>query len=93
VASTTLDLRRGAATGRAAFLARQGSHWVFLVPTLIFFVGWQVYPIFRVLWMSFTDYHFLRNQPAAPVGVGACGAHEDPGCRVPPAPAQEGLCA
>jgi multiple sugar transport system permease protein len=69
MASTTLDLRRGAATGRAAFLARQGANWVFLVPTLIFFVGWQVYPIFRVLWMSFTDYHFLRNQPAAWVGL------------------------
>jgi multiple sugar transport system permease protein len=69
MASTTLDLRRGAASGRAAFLARQGANWVFLVPTLIFFVGWQVYPIFRVLWMSFTDYHFLRNQPAQWVGV------------------------
>src|SRR3979490_186489 len=69
MASTTLDLRRGAATGRAAFLARQGANWVFLLPTLIFFIGWQVYPIFRVLWMSFTDYHFLRNQPSAWVGV------------------------
>jgi multiple sugar transport system permease protein len=36
---------------------------------LIFFVGWQVYPIFRVLWMSFTDYHFLRNQPSHFVGI------------------------
>lgn len=69
MASTTLDLRRGAATGRVAFLARQGGNWVFLVPTLIFFIGWQVYPIFRVLWMSFTDYHFLRNQPAVWVGL------------------------
>src|SRR5579859_7008421 len=69
MASTTLDLRRGAASGRAAFLARQGANWVFLVPTLIFFVGWQVYPIFRVLWMSFTDYHFLRREPAQWVGL------------------------
>ena len=69
MASTTLDIGRGAASNRAAFLARQSNHWVFLLPTLIFFVGWQVYPIFRVLWMSFTNYHFLRNQPSAWVGV------------------------
>jgi multiple sugar transport system permease protein len=69
VASTTLDVRRGAATSRAALVVAQGRNWVFLVPTLIFFIGWQVYPIFRVLWMSFTDYHFLRNQPAHFVGI------------------------
>jgi multiple sugar transport system permease protein len=51
-------------------LARQGGNWVFLLPTLFFFIGWQVYPIFRVLWMSFTDYHFLRtNQPVQWVGL------------------------
>lgn len=62
--------RRGAASHRAAFLAQQGSHWIFLLPTLFFFIGWQVYPIFRVLWMSFTDYHFLRtNQPVSFVGL------------------------
>src|SRR5882762_10873696 len=69
MASAAIDVRRGAATSRAAFIARQGSNWVFLLPTLIFFIGWQVYPIFRVLWMSFTDYHFLRNQPAQWVGL------------------------
>src|SRR5437879_2446814 len=70
MASTTaLDLRRGAAIGRAAVLARYATSWIFLIPTLVFFVGWQLYPIFRVLWMSFTDYHFLRNQPAQWVGV------------------------
>jgi len=69
--STAVGLRtRTAASRRAAVFARQGSHWVFLVPTLVFFIGWQVYPIFRVLWMSFTDYHFLRtNVPVAWVGL------------------------
>jgi multiple sugar transport system permease protein len=69
VASTTLEVRRGAGAGRAALFAAQGRNWLFLVPTLIFFVGWQVYPIFRVLWMSFTDYYFLRNQPSHFVGI------------------------
>ena len=32
----------------------------FLLPALLFFLGWQIYPIIRVLWLSFTDYHFLR---------------------------------
>jgi ABC-type sugar transport system permease subunit len=67
VASTTaVRLDRTAASRRAALFAQQGINWMFLVPTLIFFIGWQVYPIFRVLWMSFTDYHFLRT--SAPVG-------------------------
>jgi multiple sugar transport system permease protein len=37
--------------------------WPYLVPALFFFVGWQLYPIVRVLWISFTDYHFLTGGP------------------------------
>src|SRR5437588_7109839 len=66
--ASTAIARRGAATGRAAHFFRDTRNWLFLVPTLIFFIGWQVYPIFRVLWMSFTDYHFLRREPAQWVG-------------------------
>jgi ABC-type sugar transport system permease subunit len=70
VASTTaLGRHAGVATGRAASLARRNTGWVFLIPTLVFFVGWQVYPILRVLWMSFTDFHFLRNQSGNWVGL------------------------
>lgn len=39
--------------------------WVYLAPALVFFVGWQLYPIARVAWLSFSDYYFLtesRNQ-------------------------------
>jgi multiple sugar transport system permease protein len=43
---------------------RQGTGaWLFLLPALAFFVGYQVWPIIRVLWMSFTDYQALSNQP------------------------------
>ena len=38
--------------------------WLFLLPTLVFFAGYQIWPIFRVLWLSFTDYQFLTDQPA-----------------------------
>jgi multiple sugar transport system permease protein len=56
-----------AAVGRAISLPRRRSRladfttsWVFLAPALFFFVGWQLYPLLRVLWMSFTDYQYLR---------------------------------
>ena len=46
-------------------LFRQGvGGWLFLLPALAFFIGYQVWPIFRVLWLSFTDYQFLSDKPA-----------------------------
>jgi multiple sugar transport system permease protein len=57
--------RLGARGAHRASLLRQGvGTWLFLLPALAFFIGYQVYPIFRVLWISFTDYAFLSNQPA-----------------------------
>jgi multiple sugar transport system permease protein len=50
--------------GRVVALRHAMSSWWFLVPTLIFFVGYQAYPIFRVLWISFTDFEYLSNEPA-----------------------------
>src|SRR5262249_41846779 len=38
-------------------------HWLYLAPALFFFVLYQVYPIIRVLVISFTDYHYIRNEP------------------------------
>src|SRR5215467_4494408 len=71
MASTTaVGLGYGTATGRAGVVARRASAWVFLLPTIVFFVGWQLYPIVRVLWMSFTDFHFLRtSQSVSWVGI------------------------
>src|SRR5437868_1021069 len=43
--------------------------WWFLLPTLVFFVGYQAYPIIRVLWISFTDYQYLSSDPANFVGL------------------------
>jgi multiple sugar transport system permease protein len=50
--------------GVAATAGRAARTWPYLVPALIFFFGWQLWPILRVLWISFTDYHFLSNEPA-----------------------------
>jgi hypothetical protein len=60
VASSTLTALYAGAMGGGWLrsIARRRT-WVFLVPTLVFFVDWQILP---VLWMSVTDFHFLRNQ-------------------------------
>jgi multiple sugar transport system permease protein len=49
--------------GRVTLLRQSLGTWLFLLPALVFFVGYQVWPIVRVLWISFTDYKFLTNDP------------------------------
>lgn len=44
-------------------------HWVYVLPALAFFLVYQLYPIVSVFWISFTDYHYLRNDPAHFVGL------------------------
>src|SRR5271169_5492626 len=61
--------RPGRRVGREASPLQRGiGAWLFLLPAVAFFVGYQVYPIFRVVWISFTDYKFLTNQPTHWVG-------------------------
>ena len=62
-------MAQATASSRVIQLRQGFSAWWFLVPALAFFVGYQVYPIFRVLWISFTDYEFLSNEPANWVGI------------------------
>ncbi|MBX6321191.1 MAG: sugar ABC transporter permease [Rhodospirillaceae bacterium] len=45
-------------------LRNRAGMWLFLAPALAFFIGYQVYPILRVVWISFTDFQFLSNEPA-----------------------------
>jgi multiple sugar transport system permease protein len=56
--------RPSRSSGFAATAGRTARTWPYLLPALFFFFGWQLWPILRVLWISFTDYHFLSNQPA-----------------------------
>ena len=42
--------------------------WLFLAPALLFFAGYQIYPIFRVIWISFTDFTYLSDEPMSWVG-------------------------
>jgi multiple sugar transport system permease protein len=73
MSETSLTLEPGReATGFGQQLAgfwRGAGGWLFLAPALIFFFGYQVWPIVRVLWLSFTDYQFLTNKPANWVGI------------------------
>ena len=50
-------------------LAGRFNAWLFLLPALLFFAGYQVYPILRVTWISFTDFEYLGGEPAAWVGL------------------------
>jgi multiple sugar transport system permease protein len=44
-------------------------NWLYLIPALVFFIGYEIYPILQVLWISFTDYRYLRSTPATFTGL------------------------
>jgi ABC-type sugar transport system permease subunit len=44
-------------------------NWLFLIPALFFFIGYQIYPILRVFWLSFTDYRYLSQDPPRWIGL------------------------
>jgi cation transporter-like permease len=67
---TRCEAMRARLWGYQSPVRRAVTGWPFLVPALIFFLGWQAYPIVRVAWLSFTDYHFIRvGEPVNFVGL------------------------
>lgn len=48
---------------------KHGGSWIYLLPALVFFVGYQVYPIIRVFVLSFTDYRLLAADEAQFIGL------------------------
>src|SRR5215510_113329 len=64
IASGRVSLHARRRGGQLVRLREDASVWLFLLPAVVFFVGYQVWPIIRVLWMSFTNYQFLTNEPA-----------------------------
>jgi multiple sugar transport system permease protein len=64
IAESEADLGVSAEGDRIALMRKGGGEWLFLAPALVFFIGYQVWPIFRVLWLSFTDFQFLSSKPA-----------------------------
>jgi multiple sugar transport system permease protein len=54
----------------ATNIVKSVNGWMFLLPAMFFFITWQAYPILRVLWLSFTDFYYLRvDQPIHFVGL------------------------
>src|SRR5689334_6989818 len=47
------------------WFGRYAVPWLFLLPTIVFFIGWAIFPILRVAWISMLDYRPL--QAARPV--------------------------
>ncbi len=45
-------------------LRQEAGIWLFLLPAMAFFVAYQAWPIFRVVWLSFTDYQYLSDKPS-----------------------------
>ncbi len=44
--------------------------WLFLVPTIVFFVGWALFPIVRVAWFSLLDYRPIQaSRPVTFIGL------------------------
>jgi multiple sugar transport system permease protein len=68
IVNDEVELGARAAGGLVSVLRKGMTEWLFLIPALIFFIGYQVWPIIRVLWMSFTNFQLLSDKPAQWVG-------------------------
>lgn len=68
---TTVTAPRVAIRPRRSFRARyrDWGNWVYLIPTLFFFFLYMAYPIIRAVWISFTDFQYLRTTPEQFVGL------------------------
>jgi multiple sugar transport system permease protein len=64
IADREAELGGEVAAGPVRVLRKGLAEWLFLAPAVVFFVGYQVWPIARVLWLSFTNFQFLSDKPA-----------------------------
>src|ERR1700733_2574075 len=68
IADSEIELGERVADGPVRFLRKGVTEWLFLAPAVVFFIGYQVWPIARVLWLSFTNFQFLSDKPAQWIG-------------------------
>src|SRR6478672_850518 len=68
IADSEVEPGEQVAGGPVRVLRKGVAEWLFLAPALVFFIGYQVWPIFRVLWLSFTNFQLLSDKPAQWVG-------------------------
>jgi multiple sugar transport system permease protein len=69
MASVPLDPNRESTWQKIWLNMKHGGAWLYLLPALFFFIAYQAYPIVRVFLISFTDYHYLRQEPASFIGL------------------------
>jgi multiple sugar transport system permease protein len=69
IANSGVELGEQVADGRVRILRKGVTEWLFLAPAVVFFIGYQVWPIGRVLWLSFTNFQFLSDKPAQWIGL------------------------
>src|SRR5580658_3743465 len=68
IVNDEVELGARTAGGHLPVLRKGMGEWLFLVPALIFFIGYQVWPIVRVVWLSFTNFQLLSDKPSQWVG-------------------------
>ena len=68
IADSEIELGERVADGPVRVLRKGVTEWLFLAPAVVFFIGYQVWPIARVLWLSFTNFQFLSDKPAQWIG-------------------------
>src|SRR5271155_3738441 len=68
IVDNEVELGARVAGGPVPVLRKGMTEWLFLVPALVFFIGYQVWPIFRFLGLSFTTFQILSDKPAQWVG-------------------------
>jgi multiple sugar transport system permease protein len=68
IADSKVELGERVADGPVRVLRKGVTEWLFLAPAVVFFIGYQVWPIARVLWLSFTNFQFLSDKPAQWIG-------------------------
>src|ERR1700721_1609371 len=68
IADSEAELGAEIAAGPVRGLGKGLAEWLFLAPAVVFFVGYQGWPIARVLWLSFTNFQFLSDKPAQWIG-------------------------
>jgi multiple sugar transport system permease protein len=69
MASTTFSPKAASPRGWRTRAMRRGINWLYLIPALVFFGGYMLYPLLQVIYISFTDYHYLRLDPAHFTGL------------------------
>jgi multiple sugar transport system permease protein len=69
MASTTASVTTPSTRRRRLRGLRDGFNWVYFAPALFFILAYMMYPILRVIYISFTDYHYLRDDPVAFTGL------------------------